>query len=151
MNFRDIISGLFWLAISIFVFIKSLELGFGNFSAPGSGFTFFWSSFILGILSIILIIRSVFKKDESNVLKNLWKDVKWNRAILIIIMISLYALFLDKLGFVLTTFLLLVFLFWMGKMKYWVTILSAIITVVISYIFFHFILQIIFPRGILGW
>jgi hypothetical protein len=55
------------------------------------------------------------------------------------------------LGFILATFLLMILLFGIGKLKYWVTIMSAFITVMLSYIIFHFLLQIQFPRGIFGW
>ena len=151
MDRRHIISGLFWLAISIFVCIMAIKLGVGTFSSPGSGFLFFWSSLILGALSVILIIKSILGKREAKLLIDLWKGLKWGKAVLAIITIFLYALILTELGFILATFLLMILLFGIGKLKYWVTIMSAFITVMLSYIIFHFLLQIQFPRGIFGW
>jgi len=148
---RHLISGLFWLAISIFVGIMATELGVGTVSSPGSGFLFFWSSLILGALSVILIIKSIFGKREAKLLIDLWKGLKWGKAVLAIITIFLYALILTELGFILATFLLMILLFGIGKLKYWVTVMSAFITVMLSYIIFHFLLQIQFPRGIFGW
>jgi putative tricarboxylic transport membrane protein len=149
---RHLISGLFWLAISIFVCIMAIKLGVGTFSSPGSGFLFFWSSLILGALSVILIIKSILGKREAKLLLiDLWKGVKWGKAVLAIITLFLYALILTKLGFILTTFVLMILLFGIGKLKYWVTIISAFFTVMLSYIIFHFLLQIQFPRGIFGW
>jgi putative tricarboxylic transport membrane protein len=149
---RHIISGLFWLAISIFVCIMAIKLGVGTFSSPGSGFLFFWSSLILGALSVILITKSILGKWEAMLLLiDLWKGLKWGKAVLAIITLFLYALILTKLGFILTTFVLMILLFGIGKLKYWVTIISAFSTVMLSYIIFHFLLQIQFPRGIFGW
>ena len=51
MNRRDLASGLFWLAIGIFVFTQALGLGVGAFSAPGAGFMLFWSSIIFGMIA----------------------------------------------------------------------------------------------------
>lgn len=151
MDRRHLISGLFWLAISIFVGIMATELGVGTVSSPGSGFLFFWSSLILGALSVILIIKSILGKREAKLLIDLWKGLKWGKAVLAIITIFLYALILTELGFILATFLLMILLFGIGKLKYWVTVMSAFITVMLSYIIFHFLLQIQFPRGIFGW
>jgi putative tricarboxylic transport membrane protein len=149
---RHILSGLFWLAISIFVCIMAIKLGVGTFSSPGSGFLFFWSSLILGALSVILITKSILGKREAKLLLiDLWKGLKWGKAVLAIITLFLYALILTKLGFILTTFVLMILLFGIGKLKYWVTIISAFFTVMLSYIIFHFLLQIQFPRGIFGW
>ncbi|NTV85093.1 MAG: hypothetical protein HGA23_12480 [Bacteroidales bacterium] len=58
MNRKHVISGLFWLAVSIFVAVMAVGLGLGTFSKPGSGFIFFWSSVGLGSLSVILIIKN---------------------------------------------------------------------------------------------
>ena len=62
---RDQVSGLFWLAISILVCVKSLHANIGTFSRPGAGFLPFWSGCILGTLSIILVVASLLKKSES--------------------------------------------------------------------------------------
>ena len=130
----------------------AIKLGVGTFSSPGSGFLFFWSSLILGALSVILITKSILGKREAKLLLiDLWKGLKWGKAVLAIITLFLYALILTKLGFILTTFVLMILLFGIGKLKYWVTIISAFFTVMLSYIIFHFLLQIQFPRGIFGW
>lgn len=151
MDRRHIISGLFWLAISIFVCIMANQLGVGTVSSPGSGFLFFWSSLILGALSIILIIKSILGKREGKTLRDSWKGLKWSNAVVAIITLFLYALILNKLGFILATFVLMILLFGIGKLKYWVAIVSSFIIVMLSYIIFHFFLQIQFPRGIFGW
>ncbi len=151
MDRKHIISGLFWLAISIFVGIMAIDLGLGTFSSPGSGFIFFWSSVGLGSLSVILITKSIFGEGEAKPLVDLWKGLKWGNAVLAIIMLILYALILTKLGFILATFVLMIILFGIGKSRYWVVIVSAFITTMLSFIIFHYFLEVHFPRGIIGW
>jgi hypothetical protein len=46
---------------------------------------------------------------------------------------------------------LMILLYGMGRLKYWVTLISALITVILSYIIFHVFLQIHLPIGIFGW
>jgi hypothetical protein len=129
----------------------AIRSGVGTFSSPGPGFLFFWASLILGSLSIVLIIKNILGKREAQRLRDLWKGLKWGKAVWVIVTIFLYAIILEELGFILATFFLMILLFAIGKIKYWMTIAGALITVMISYIIFHFLLQIQFPRGILGW
>lgn len=151
MDRHDFISGLFWLGISIFAGIMATDLSAGTFSSPGPGFLIFWSSLGLGVLSVILIFESIIGKRESKLLIDLWKGLKWRNAVLAILIVLLYGFLLPRLGFILATFLLMILLFALGKPRYWVVIVSALITVLLSYILFYYLLQIQFPRGIFGW
>jgi hypothetical protein len=151
MNRKHVISGSFWLAVSIFVAIKAVDLGLGMFSSPGSGFTFFWSSVGLGTLSIILVMKSIFGDVEARPLADLWKGLKWGNAVLAIVMLLFYALILTTLGFVLSTFMLMIVLFGIGRSSYRVVILSALITTILSLMIFRYLLEVHLPRGIIGW
>ncbi len=151
MDRKHLVSGLFWLAISIFVGIMALDLGLGTFSSPGSGFIFFWSSVGLGSLSVILIAKSIFRTGGAKPLADLWKDLKWGNALLAIIILFVYALVLTKFGFILATFVLMFVLFGIGRSSYRVAILSALITTILSFIMFRYFLEVHLPRGIIGW
>lgn len=151
MNRHDLLSGLFWLGISIFVLFMAIELGIGVFSNPGAGFVLFWSSLIFGILSIVLVIKSILGKGGQRMLSDSFKGLKWSNALVAIIALFLYASFLTSIGFLLMTFGFMVLLYSLGKAKPWVTVTGAFVTIMLAYIIFHFALQIQFPRGILGW
>jgi hypothetical protein len=110
MDRKHVISGLFWLAVSILVAVMAIDLGLGTFSSPGSGFVFFWSSLGLGALSVILILKSILGKGGANPFVDLWKGLKWGNAVLAIVMLLLYALILTTLGFMLSTFMLMIVL-----------------------------------------
>ena len=139
------------MAIAIFVAVMAIDMGLGTFSKPGSGFIFFWSSVGLATLSVILIIKSIFGKREATPSLDVWKDLKWGNAVLAVGMLLLYALILTTLGFALSTFLLMIGLFGLGRSPYRVVILSALITTILSYIIFRYFLEVHFPGGIIGW
>jgi len=151
LNRRDAVSGLFWLGISIFVGGKAVDLGIGRFSAPGAGFVLFSSSLLFGVLSIVLVIRSFSGKKEGALLSTPFRDVKWGKALTVMVAIFVYTSFLERVGFLLMTFGLVAVLFALGKVNTWVSIAGAIVTVMLAYVLFHFGLQVQFPRGILAW
>ncbi len=151
MNRHDLASGLFWLAISIFVFYQAVQLGIGVFSNPGPGFVLFWSSLILGILSIVLATNGILGKGGQRILTDSWRGLKWSHVLVTIIALLLYASFLTQIGFLLITFGLMMLLYALGKPRLWITVGGAFVTITLAYVIFHFALQVQFPRGILGW
>ena len=151
MNRRDLASGLFWLAVGIFIFTKALELGVGAFSTPGAGFMLFWSSIIFGLLSIVLVVKAVVRSDGQKGIAELWHGLTWGNVVITVIALVLYCLVLVKVGFVIATTAFMVVLYGVGRMKAWVVIASALFTVALTYIIFHYALQIEFPRGPFRW
>jgi hypothetical protein len=151
VNRRDVAGGLFWFGISIFVGAKAVDLGIGRFSAPGPGFVLFWASLLLGVLSIVLLIRSFTGKSGGTLLSDPFRGLKWGRALTVIVAVFVYTAFLNRVGFLLMTFGLVAILFALGRVNRWVSISGAIVTVILAYVVFHFGLQVQFPRGILAW
>lgn len=63
----------------------------------------------------------------------------------------LFVLLLDILGFIVTTFLLMLFFFRLGGPESWLaTIGKAAVSVLVSYAIFGHWLMVQFPRGFLG-
>jgi hypothetical protein len=151
VNRRDVAGGLFWFGISIFVGAKAVDLGIGRFSAPGPGFVLFWASLLLGVLSIVLLIRSFTGKSGGTLLSDPFRGLKLGRALTVIVAVFVYTAFLNRVGFLLMTFGLVAILFALGRVNRWVSISGAIVTVILAYVVFHFGLQVQFPRGILAW
>lgn len=151
MNRRDFASGLFWLGIALFVGTRALDLGFGEFSNPGPGFVLFWSSLVFGILSIALAIRAVTGKEGSVAFSDLFRGMKWSKALITIVALFLYALLLTQAGFLLMTFAFMLLLFALGGVRPLKSVGGALVTTIVVYGIFHSALQIQFPRGILGW
>jgi putative tricarboxylic transport membrane protein len=151
MNFRDQLSGFFWLVISIFVCVESIKSGVGTFRFPGPGFLPFWSGVGLGTLAIILVATDLLKEKVGRKSKNLSEGKKGSNVILVLVSLFAYALLLPSLGYLITTFGLMVFLFSLiGKPRLWIQGVSALITVLATYIIFYVWLDVRLPKGILG-
>lgn len=150
MNRQDVVSGSLWLGVAIFVLIKALELGHGEFSNPGSGFVLFWSSAAFALLSLILIVKGSFGGGRRIRLLEGFRGVRWGHALLAVGAVILYTVVMPELGFLAATSFLMALLFWLGSPVFWRALLSGLITAVLAYGVFHYALQIEFPRGIAG-
>ncbi len=143
-------SSLFWLLFSVFVFIESNRLGIGTLQNPETGFISFGASGLLGILSIILFLQSSFKKEREKI-KSPFQGTLWKRVFLVLIVLLLYTKLMPFGGYLLSTFLLMTFLFFIverQKMR-WVLALSSLATLVTYYVFSKW-LNCQFPPGLFG-
>src|SRR4029450_4738 len=98
---------LFWVALGILVCYGATRLGLGSITEPGSGFIFFWSGLILVILSLMVLAEGLGSTEE---IVHETGEMNWVKIALVLLSLVLYAFFLERLGFVLTTFILLSFL-----------------------------------------
>lgn len=151
MNKRYFSGGLIWVVISSFVCILSTRLGIGTFRSPGPGFFPFWSGIVLGAFGIIHIIKDVLKKRGKIKRTKLWEGPGLRRVILILASLMVYAILLKRVGYLITTFGLMTFLFSTAeglKRRLWIPILSAAI-VLVTYFIFCVWLKIPLPKGVL--
>lgn len=151
MNRRDLLAGLFWLGISVFVVIQSVKSDLGSLHTPGPGFLPFWSAVILGALSIILIATASLTKKWEGKLADLWRGLDWVRVIWVLLSLFLYPILLPLAGYLVTTFVLIAFLLFIGvRSKLWIDVASALAITVISYVIFCTLLDVKLPKGIFG-
>jgi len=149
MKFRNQFGPLFWIAVAGVVCIDSVHVGVGTFRSPRSGFFPFWLAVILVILALALAMVNRFQEKKGKI-ADLWKGTKWNRLIFVIILTLIYSILLNTLGFLITTFSLMIILFCMGERKgIWGRITIAIVVVLASYVIFHSWLKVPLPKGIL--
>ena len=121
-------------------------------SRPGPGLMPFLSGTALSVSGLILIFatKSEELSDEEVKSKNIGVSY-WRNLIFLLLILFSYVLLLDTLGFILTTFLCLFFLFKLGyPKKYLVPLVYSGITVILSHLLFCVWLRFQFPRGILG-
>ncbi len=149
LNFRGRLTGLFWLALSIFICAMSVPLGIGTFKNPGPGFVLFWAGMILGILGILLWFLAGSKERGNVKTWDLWKGLKWDKVIFVLISLFIYILLLPAVGYLVTTSALLFFLFSIiERSALWVRIVFALTATVTTYIIFYLWLDVQLPRGI---
>ena len=150
MKKSDVGSSIFWLVFSIVVFIESMRIGTGTLEEPGMGFINFGASGLLGILSLTLLLKAILKKEEVKV-DSLFAGKLWERVLFVLIALLTYSELMPLAGYLLSTFLLMCFLFWIvkGQRWFWVLISSFLITIT-SYFIFSKWLNCQFPEGLFG-
>ena len=143
-------SSLFWLLLSILVFIKSIHMGIGTIQNPGIGFLAFGASALLGFLSIALFLQATLQGEEAK-LTPLFAGTLWKKVILMIVALVIYAEFMPVAGYLISTFLLMNFLFWIIKGgKWWWLLALSFFTTLVTYYVFSVWLKCQFPEGFLG-
>ena len=139
---------LFWVALGILVCYGATRLGLGSVTEPGSGFIFFWSGLILVILSCIVVAESLRNTEES---VQETREMNWVKIALVLLSLVLYAFFLERLGFVLTTFVLLSFLLgWIERTNWARSLGVASVAALGTFMIFELWFKIRLPKGIFG-
>lgn len=146
---RDVISGCFWLAFSVFIGSQAMSYGVGSFSHPAAGSFLFISSILLGGLSIFLILSALTRKKEKIRPSDIWKGVNRRIVFGVFIAILAYDFLLPILGYLIASFLLMMVLFYVTRKKILTTIPYAILAMALSYFLFNMLLHIPFPKGLI--
>jgi putative tricarboxylic transport membrane protein len=140
-------TSLIWAAAGLYIAFEGYRLQLGTLKSPGSGFLVFWTGIMISALSVALFISSLRKKGEQ---RTLWKGTRWATCVKLMVSLFVYALIFKEVGFLLSTFLLLLFLFKGLEPQRWsVAILSAGITAVSCYLLFGVLMETQLPKGIL--
>lgn len=142
-------TSLFWLFLSILVCIESFGLGIGTPRNPGMGFMAFGASVLLGSLSLILFLQTMLKKEEVRT-EPLFAGKLWEKVLFIVIALMIYSKVLPVVGYLIDTFLLMSFIFWMARVKGCWVLVSSFLTTVITYYVFSVWLGCQFPAGLFG-
>ncbi|MCX7788094.1 MAG: tripartite tricarboxylate transporter TctB family protein [Spirochaetes bacterium] len=157
---RDLYLGIGFLLFSIGVWIASLSIKHLVVARISSSFVPQLAATILGILSLILILQSVLSapNDSSKVdvtsEQETESDAKRKQRVrLTFLLILLYLIFLEPIGFLITTALYLFFQFWvLSRRKPNLPLygIIAVSTSVIIYYLFVKVFVLFLPAGILG-
>lgn len=152
MGKPDQVSSLFWSILGLGVVYLSYRLGLGELTHPGPGFLTFWSGVILCCLSAVVFFQGVRAQRGGTgvTLPQRWAGMAWPKSVYVIIALLAYVLTFTYLGFLLSTIVLLIFLFKGIEPETWRrAFLSAGLSSFISYILFGIWLQVQLPRGLL--
>ena len=150
MKLYDQTSGLFWLLVSVAVFLESIRLGVGDLHNPGRGFLALGASGILGILALILFLRTSLQKTGGE-RESLFAGKMWRRILFVLVVLWLYAWAMPTVGYLISTFILMSLLFWVLEKKKpgWV-LASSVLSTLLTYVVFSKWLNCQFPDGLFG-
>lgn len=138
-----------FLILSILICLGSVKMGIGKLNEPGPGLMPFGGGILLGILSLAdLILRNARRTKGEEIG---FKGVRWSRLFLIIITLFAFTLLLPILGYLITTFLVMFFLYkGIEPQKWWVALSGAFFSTILTYLLFAVALKSLFPEGILS-
>jgi len=126
-----------------------LPVGIGSLSDPGPGFFPFWAGIIMGILSFVAYMKALRIKGED--IGPWYSRERWRKVLLILAIITGYALVLETLGFVLSTFLLLFTLFKLVEnQRWWFAVGGSLVVAIASFGVFDRWLKLQLPKGFWG-
>lgn len=146
----DKITSPFWFCLGLFITLEATRIGLGSVSDPGPGFIFFFGGILLSLLSVIVFVAAHRRnaKDEENSIS--WKGIRWGKLTVFIIALLIYTYFYEKIGFIVSSLVLMLYLFKGIEPQKWSTaIISAILTSIVTYAIFVLWLKCQLPRGIL--
>lgn len=114
------------------------------------GFMTFGASLLLGLFSAVLFLRTLFKQAEAKG-NSLFAGRLWKRVISVLLSLLIYSKLMPVAGYLISTFLLMTFLFWIVRgQKWWWVVISSSLTTLVTYFVFSKWLNCQFPDGLLG-
>ncbi len=145
---REILPGIIWMGLGVFILINSYRLELGNFKTLGPGFMPFCVGVLLIICAIPILVGSYAspRLDLSQNGEELLRDFQKPGSVLATLLF--YTLLLNKLGFILTAFITLLLLNKIAGLGKWTTVLLfSVVTVLATYVLFVVILNVQLPSG----
>jgi putative tricarboxylic transport membrane protein len=139
--------GIVVFCLGLAILWEGRTLAFGSFRNPGSGM---FPALIAGLMVVLsLILIALPPKTEGGGPPVSGKVLV--RVGSVFATLVLYSFFLERLGFLIVSFLLAVFLFAVFEsQKYWLAALKAVVLTGLAYLLFEILLKSNLPRGLLS-
>lgn len=147
-----IVNDIIWIFFAFLVCLGGWNLGFGTFQQPYSGFLPFLAGIFLGLLALMDLIFGLMHRWKTEKGDNeIWAAINWKKFILVIVGLFIYVALFNTLGFVIETFLLLLFFFRLVEPKsLWTVLFASAVTTGLFYLIFQIGLGCQLPRSFLG-
>jgi len=153
MKRRDLVSSLFFLAVGVLFIVGSFSHSVWSRFGPGPGFFPFLLGIGFSILSLLLFIVSIFRKEQKE--DELPESDSLNlsaihKTIIYLCLLLGFLLLFDPLGFLLTIFLFMIgssLLFSKRSLK--LSLSVSVLTPILTYVIFVRLLGVQLPAGVL--
>ena len=141
---------LFWLLFSLIICVEAYRLKIGTIHDPGPGFFPFGAGLIMLLLSLAALLQSVTTKQKVEETSR-QETFRWWNIVIILATITAYALSLEKIGFLINTFVFMSLLLKVVEPQPWKTaVIGGLITTLAANVIFNVIFRTQIPNGILG-
>lgn len=147
----DILAAIIFIIFAIVMTFQSIGLGLGTFNEPGPGFLPILSTLSIGTLSLIYLV-SLILKDKTKKKFEFRLGPHFKKAFYLIVLSFIYVSILwDRLGYIISTTLWLVFILKIGGVQSWKkSLIIAIVIVIPSYLLLEKVGRCILPKGVFG-
>ena len=147
----NLIGGLFWLAIGILLSLWSSRYEVGSLVQAGPGLLPLGLGILLVFLSLILLVQALRASTAVQVTAAISLPGHWKRVAYTVLVLLLATFLFEKIGYLITLFLMIFFLMCGSKPRNWQTVLLvAFFSAVGVYLVFVLLLKQPLPRGPLG-
>ena len=152
MKKLHLIAGVILMLFGAFTCLQAAKLSFGTSRSPGPAMLPFGAGVLLILLAAIFLVASERNKEQpTEPARALWRGLKWRRISSTLAALLIYAFLLEGLGYIITTSLLMVFLFWGKESKTRLLAVGAGVGVsILSYVLFGTMLKVHLPSGLFG-
>jgi len=145
-----IICSLFWLLFALTTVMGASRLKMGELHQPGPGFFPFSMGLLMAVFSLFAVFQSL-KAKETGPTGEQKTRVRWWNVVLIPLAMAGYAVSLERVGFLINTFLLITLLLKVVEPQPWKTaVLAGVITALAAHVVFNILLGAQIPSGLLG-
>jgi len=140
------IMGVVLLALGIFVCYHGVELSLGTPGQPGPGFVPLGLGLILAFLAAVYLWQSWRKRGKAQTAVS---PSGYGRTAMAVGTLCAYALLVNWLGYILTTFFLFVTWLSLIERKRWIPTASLACLAVVAVYFFNVLFSVQLPAGLL--
>lgn len=149
MKRHDLISSGILFGFGLLILLYAPEFGLGRLNSPGSGFMPFLSGLVICGFSATNFFQALQKKATPS--EKIWDKVNFRKLIWVMLILCAYAILLERTGFIIDTFLLILILMrYVGSEPWLKSILGAVLSSILTYLLFETWLSAQLPRGIFG-
>ena len=146
----DLVVAVIVLALAGYIFVASGSLPFGTMRVPQTAFFPKCLAVLLAVLSVIVLAGTFVGRRDSFVSEEIAVH-GWIRIVATLAVLIGFTLILESLGFLVSTFLLLLLLLRAIEPQPWRYVIGiALATSLLSYGLFSWLLGVPLPAGILG-
>jgi putative tricarboxylic transport membrane protein len=151
MKYSDLISVIFWLGVGVLLSLWSLSYNIGTPTQPGPGFYPLGLGILLIFFSLILLGQTIRSPKAAKKISPFSVSGGWKRVAYTVLILLLLAFLFERIGYLITFFLLIMLLMVGAGRQSWKRILLvAFFSALGVYLVFVLLLQQPLPRGFLG-
>jgi putative tricarboxylic transport membrane protein len=150
MKRADVTVALILIGLASFILLEAGKLSFGSIRVPQTAFFPVVLATLLLVLSLFLLAQALRSAPTGRGRERIDAE-GWSRIGATLVTLVGFALALERLGFLLSTFLLMVLLLRAIEPQAWHKVLAvALATSLVAYAIFGWLLGIPLPAGVIG-